>query len=32
MNELRKAVAEKNCKPLINNTSPTGRTSDQVIR
>jgi len=32
MNELRKAVAEKDCKPLINKTSPTGRTSDQVIR
>jgi hypothetical protein len=32
MNELRKAVAEKNCKPIVNTTSPTGRTSDQVIR
>jgi len=32
MTELRKAVAEKNCKPIFNNTSPTGRSSDQVIR
>jgi hypothetical protein len=32
MTELRKAVAEKNCKPVINNSSPTGRSSDQIIR
>ncbi len=32
MNELRKAIAAKNCKPLLNTTSPTGRSSDQVIR
>ena len=32
MNELRKAIAEKKCKPTVNTTSPTGRTSDQVIR
>ena len=32
MNELRKAVAAKNCKPLVNNFSPTGRSSDQAIR
>lgn len=32
MNELRKATAAKNCKPIINTSSPTGRASDQVIR
>ena len=32
MNELRKAATAKNCKPIINTTSPTGRSSDQVIR
>jgi hypothetical protein len=32
MNELRKAAAEKKCKPIINTTSPTGRSSDQAVR
>jgi hypothetical protein len=32
MNEMRKAAAEKKCKPIANTTSPTGRSSDQVIR
>ena len=32
MNELRKANVEKNCKPIMNNSSPTGRTSDQAVR
>jgi hypothetical protein len=32
MNELRKATAEKKCKPLINTNSPTSRTSDQAVR
>ena len=32
MTELRKAVVQKNCKPIINNSSPTGRSSDQAIR
>jgi hypothetical protein len=32
MNELRKAIAEKNCKPLVSTTGPSGRASDQVIR
>jgi hypothetical protein len=32
MNELRKANAEKNCKPIINTSSPTGRASDQAVR
>jgi hypothetical protein len=32
MNELRKANAEKNCKPIINTGSPTGRASDQAVR
>ncbi|HEX3161080.1 MAG TPA: hypothetical protein VHQ92_00750 [Pseudolabrys sp.] len=31
MNELRKANAEKNCKPIINTGSPTGRASDQAV-
>jgi hypothetical protein len=32
MNELRKATTAKNCKPIVNTTSPTGRASDQVVR
>ena len=32
MNELRKTIAEKNCKPIVNKSSPTGRSSDQAIR
>ncbi len=32
MNELRKASAEKNCKPIVNTSSPTGRASDQAVR
>ena len=32
MNELRKASVEKNCKPIINTGSPTGRASDQAVR
>ena len=32
MNELRKTSAAKNCKPIVNTTAPTGRSSDQVIR
>jgi hypothetical protein len=32
MNELRKATVAKNCKPIVNTVSPTGRSSDQVIR
>ena len=32
MNELHKAAAEKNCRPIINIASPTGRASDQAIR
>jgi len=32
MNELRKTSAAKNCKPIVNTASPTGRSSDQVIR
>ena len=32
MNELRKATAAKNCKPLVNTSSPTGRASDQAVR
>ena len=32
MNELRKASTEKKCKPIVNTTSPTGRSSDQAIR
>lgn len=32
MNELRKANAEKNCKPMMNTSSPTGRASDQAVR
>lgn len=32
MNELRKATVAKNCKPILNTTSPTGRSSDQFIR
>ncbi len=32
MNELRKAAAEKDCKPILSTTSPTGRASDQAVR
>jgi len=32
MNELRKATAAKNCKPIPTTGSPTGRSSDQAIR
>lgn len=32
MNELRKASAGKNCKPIVNTSSPTGRASDQAVR
>ena len=32
MNELRKATAEKNCKPIVTPSTPAGRTSDQIIR
>lgn len=31
MNELRKASAAKNCKPIVNN-NPAGQSSDQAIR
>ncbi len=32
MNELRKSIVEKNCKPSPATASPTGRASDQIIR